>query len=213
MQAPMWALNSPSSDAKPRAAARRACAGQSPYVAQSRAPPADSRLPNMCRLRKQSARAPPSTTQVQVFARFPPCLVASRMVSLTRPKHSKAADSLALRRELAQRRLTLRLKRRISSMERLAAWSTPNDCSLLRKTWRFAVTKYPPDTVHPYRFSRNDVCHALRHPVARSSERRLLSVVSLPPHKQSRWQATIPVSRGLSRRVHPRARCSVRPTG
>ena len=112
MQAPMWALNSPSLDAKPRAAARRACAGQSPYVAQSRAPPADSRLPNMCRLRKQSARAPPSTTQVQVFARFPPCPVASRMVSLTRPKHSKAADSLAQRRELAQRRLTLRLKRR-----------------------------------------------------------------------------------------------------
>jgi hypothetical protein len=31
---------------------------------------------------------------------------------LTRPKHSKAADSLAQRRELAQRRLTLRLKRR-----------------------------------------------------------------------------------------------------
>jgi hypothetical protein len=89
----------------------------------------------------------------------------------------------------------------------------PTTASLLRKTWRFAVTKYPPDTVHPYRFSCNDVCHALRHPVARSSERRLLSVVSLPPHKHSRWQATIPVSRGLSRRVHPRARCSVRPTG
>jgi len=196
MQAPMWALNSPSSDAEPRAAARRACAGQSPYVAQSRAPPADSRLPNMCRLRKQSARAPPSTTQVQVFARFPPCLVASRMVSLTRPKHSKAADSLAQRRELAQRRLTLRLKRRNfqhGKARRLV--HTPTTASLLRKTWRFAVTKYPPDTVHPYRFSRNDVCHALRHPVARSSERRLLCVVSLPSHKHSRWQATIPTSR------------------
>jgi hypothetical protein len=115
-QLPARAANAPSSRARPHGVVLRACVRYWPGVGQSRAPQADSTLPNRCRPRKPSARTPRSVTQVQVFSRFP-CLP---IIAATFCKPS--ADACISRGSL-----------------RNSGGSV----------W---------DTVHPYRFYRNEIC-------------------------------------------------------